>query len=87
MTTLVERLRQSVTKGHEPTDDLAIEAADEIERLRGLYDDCINEIHRLNRLGVERGTEIETWKDRYETERRDHETTIRYCDKIMSSEP
>ncbi len=31
---IVERLRQSVTKGHEPTDDLAIEAADEIERLR-----------------------------------------------------
>ena len=34
MTDLVERLRLSVTKGHEPTDDLAIEAADEIERLR-----------------------------------------------------
>lgn len=34
MTDIVERLHQSVTKGHEPTDDLAIEAADEIERLR-----------------------------------------------------
>jgi hypothetical protein len=34
MTDIVERLRHSVTKGQEPTDDLAIEAADEIERLR-----------------------------------------------------
>lgn len=34
MTDIVERLRLSVTKGHEPTDEDAIEAADEIERLR-----------------------------------------------------
>jgi chromosome segregation ATPase len=34
MTDIVERLRASVTKGHEPTDEDAIEAADEIERLR-----------------------------------------------------
>jgi hypothetical protein len=33
MTDLVERLRKSVTRGHEPTDADAIEAADEIERL------------------------------------------------------
>ena len=34
MTDLLERLRRSVTRGHEPTDEDAIEAADEIERLR-----------------------------------------------------
>jgi hypothetical protein len=34
MTDLVARLRKSVTRGHEPTDADAIEAADEIERLR-----------------------------------------------------
>lgn len=33
MTDIVERLRLSVTKGHEPTDEDAIEAANEIERL------------------------------------------------------
>lgn len=31
---IVERLRLSVTRGHEPTDDDAIDAADEIEQLR-----------------------------------------------------
>ncbi len=36
MSDLVERLRESVTKGHEPTDELVVEAADEIERLRAL---------------------------------------------------
>ena len=40
MTDIVERLRLSVTKGHEPTDELAIEAADEIERLRAALDTC-----------------------------------------------
>jgi hypothetical protein len=34
MTDLVARLRKSVTRGHEPTDADAIEAADEIDRLR-----------------------------------------------------
>ena len=33
MTDILERLRLSVTKGHEPTDEDAIEAADEIARL------------------------------------------------------
>jgi hypothetical protein len=36
MTDIVERLRLSVTKGHEPTDEDAIEAAAEIERLRNM---------------------------------------------------
>jgi hypothetical protein len=31
---IVERLRLSVTKGHEPTDEDAVAAATEIERLR-----------------------------------------------------
>jgi chromosome segregation ATPase len=35
MKDIVERLRASVTKGSEPTDADAIDAADEIERLRG----------------------------------------------------
>jgi hypothetical protein len=34
MSDIVERLRKSVTKGHQPTDEDAIEAANEIERLR-----------------------------------------------------
>ncbi len=33
MSDIVERLRRSVTKGHEPTDEDAIEAADLIARL------------------------------------------------------
>jgi len=44
MTDIVERLRQSVTRGREPTDELAIEAADEIERLRAVL---LGEITRL----------------------------------------
>lgn len=36
MSDIVERLRLSVTKGHEPTDENAIEAAAEIERLRNI---------------------------------------------------
>jgi hypothetical protein len=31
---ILDRLRRSVTKGHEPTDEDAIDAAAEIERLR-----------------------------------------------------
>jgi hypothetical protein len=38
---LVERLRLSVTKGHEPTDEDAIEAAAEIERLRAVSSDML----------------------------------------------
>jgi len=46
---IVERLRFSVTKGQEPTDALALEAADEIERLQAALDtsralcDCLRD--------------------------------------------
>jgi hypothetical protein len=40
---IVKRLRQSVTRGYEPTDDLAIEAADEIERLRVALENILDE--------------------------------------------
>jgi transposase len=29
--------------------------------------------------------EAETWKDRWLSERRDHEATIEHCDRIMNS--
>ena len=31
--------------------------------------------------------EVAEWKERYEGERRDHETTIAHCDKIMNEGP
>ena len=35
-----------------------------------------DEIERLR-------AEVEAWKERWEAERRDHEATIRHCDKLM----
>jgi hypothetical protein len=47
MTDIVERLRASVTKGHEPTDEDAIEAADEIERLRATVNRVIDDLETV----------------------------------------
>jgi hypothetical protein len=47
MSDIVERLRTSITKGHEPTDELAIEAAAEIERLQVLLTEAINLLHHF----------------------------------------
>jgi hypothetical protein len=44
MTDIVERLRLSVTKGHEPTDDDALKAADEIERLREALEQALDDM-------------------------------------------
>lgn len=40
---IVERLRLSITKGHEPTDEDAIAAAAEIERLRSVIADLLSQ--------------------------------------------
>ena len=39
--------------------------------------EAADEIERLR-------AEVEQWKQRYEAERRDHEITIAFCDKIIS---
>jgi len=59
MTDIVERLRLSVTKGHEPTDEDAVEAADEIERLEAAINTQGAEIDRLCKMLLDRGYEIE----------------------------
>ena len=42
--------------------------------------EAADEIERLR-------AEVAEWKERYEGERRDHETTIAHCDKIMNEGP
>jgi hypothetical protein len=80
MTDIVERLRLSVTRGHEPTDEDAIEAADEIERLLAQHNAdgralefSENDRERLREATPERFYEIEAWNDnlRAEIERSD----------------
>ena len=74
---------------------LAKEAADEIERLRayamherslgaeGPMIELMTAKQEIERLRAE----VAEWKERYEGERRDHETTIAQCDKIMNEGP
>jgi len=45
---IVERLRRSVTKGHEPTDEDAMEAAVEIERLRAALQDIAEDPYAID---------------------------------------
>ena len=48
MSDIVERLRRSVTKGHEPTDEDAMEAAVEIERLRAALQDIAEDPYAID---------------------------------------
>ena len=54
-----------------------------VARLRAVQGD--NEDAREAAAAIERlRAEVEQWKQRYEAERRDHEITIAFCDKIIS---
>lgn len=65
MTDIVERLRLSVTKGHEPTDEDAIEAAD-VERLRNTLQLHAGDCQSLN-------GEVTMFKERAEAAEADNE--------------
>lgn len=53
MSDIVEQLRMSVTRGHHPTDDLATEAAVEIERLRMVNADLLMALREIDALAVQ----------------------------------
>src|SRR5260370_39928201 len=70
---IVKRLWLSVTKGHEPTDEGAIEAAAEIEQLRDWRKQAQTEIERLCAKIEQLRTSELAWKLMYQQDFKESE--------------